>query len=95
MTTDLARFESLDRGAAGATRDRGQQCAAFLEDLAEAVRVQWSRQYVGITERSYFRDGPGLGGAALQRYRFESPAVRTSFLVASESGRARTWRFSR
>ena len=78
--TDLARFESLTGVRPVQLAIAGSNALPFLEDLADAVRFN-GLAIVGITERSYFRDGPGLGGAALERYRFESPAVRTSFLL--------------
>jgi hypothetical protein len=58
----------------------GSNALPFLEDLANAVHFN-GLVIVGIADRSYFRDGGGLGGPALERYRFESPAVRISFLL--------------
>jgi hypothetical protein len=78
--TDLARFESLTGVRPVQLAIAGSNALAFLEDLAGAVRFN-GLVIVGIADRSYFRDGAGLGGPALERYRFESPAVRASFLL--------------
>jgi hypothetical protein len=78
--TDLARFELLTGVRPVQLAIAGSNALPFLEDLAGAARFK-GLAIVGIADRSYFRDGPGLGGPALERYRFESPAVRTSFLL--------------
>jgi hypothetical protein len=78
--TDLARFESLTGVRPVQLAIAGTNALPFLESLANAVHFN-GFAIVGIADRSYFRDGPGLGGPALERYRFESPAVHLSFLL--------------
>ena len=78
--TDLARFELLTGVRPVQLAIAGSNALPFLENLASAARFN-GLAIVGISDRSYFRDGAGLGGAALERYRFESPAVRASFLL--------------
>ena len=78
--TDLGRFEALTGVQPVQLAIAGSNALPFLEDLADAVGFR-GLAIVGIAERNYFRAGPGLGGAALARYRFESPAVHTSFLL--------------
>ena len=78
--TDLDRFEALTGVRPVQLAIAGSNALPFLEDLAGAVHFK-GLAIVGIADRNYFRDGPGLGGAALERYRFESPAVRASFLL--------------
>jgi hypothetical protein len=78
--TDLAHFESLTGVRPVQLAIAGSNALPFLEDLANAVHFN-GLVIVGIADRSYFRDGGGLGGPALERYRFESPAVRISFLL--------------
>lgn len=85
--TDLNRFESLTGVRPVQLAIAGSNALPFLEDLARAVRFN-GLAIVGITDRSYFREGAGLGGPALERYRFESPAVRTSFLLHRGLSRA-------
>jgi hypothetical protein len=58
----------------------GSNALPYLENLADAPQFR-GLAIVGIADRSYFRPGAGLGAGALERYRFESPAVRTSFLL--------------
>ena len=78
--TDLTRFESLTGVRPVQLAIAGSNALPLLEDLAGAVHFN-GLAIVGIADRSYFRGGAGLGGPALERYRFESPAVRTSFLL--------------
>jgi hypothetical protein len=78
--TNLARFELLTGVRPVQLAIAGSNALPFLENLASAARFN-GLAIVGIADRSYFRDGAGLGGAALERYRFESPAVRASFLL--------------
>jgi hypothetical protein len=78
--TDLTRFESLTGMRPVQLAVAGSNALLFLEDLAGAVHFH-GLAIVGIADRSYFREGAGLGGPALERYRFESPAVRISFLL--------------
>ena len=88
--TDLARFEALTGMRPVQLAIAGSNALPFLEDLASAVNFN-GLAIVGIADRSYFRDGAGLGGPALERYRFESPAVRASFLL--DRGLSRTFAF--
>ena len=78
--TDLARFESLTGVRPVQLAIAGSNALPFLEDLANSVHFN-GLAIVGIADRSYFRDGAGLGGPAMERYHFESPAVRASFLL--------------
>jgi hypothetical protein len=78
--TDLSRFESLTGVRPVQLAIAGSGALPFLENLADAPRFT-GLAIVGIADRAYFRGGPGLGGPALERYRFESPAVRMSFLL--------------
>ena len=77
--TDLGRFERLTGVRPVQLAIGGSNALPFLENLADAPRFT-GLAIVGIADRSYFRAGAGLGGPALERYRFESPAVRISFL---------------
>jgi hypothetical protein len=52
----------------------------FLEDLAADEDFR-GLVVVGIAETSYFRDAAGLFATALARYKFESPAQRSSFVL--------------
>jgi hypothetical protein len=76
--TDLNRFEELTGVRPVQLAIAGSNALPFLENLADA-RQFTGLAIVGIADRSYFRSGSGLGGPALERYRFESPAVRISF----------------
>jgi hypothetical protein len=78
--TNLARFELLTGVRPVQLAIAGSNALPFLEDLGNSVHFN-GLAIVGIADRAYFRDGVGLGGPALERYRFESPAVRTSFLL--------------
>jgi hypothetical protein len=78
--TDLARFEKLTGVRPVQLAIAGSTALPFLEDLADAPKFK-GLAIVGIADRSYFRGGGGLGAVALDRYRFESPAVRVSFLL--------------
>ncbi len=78
--TDLERFERLAGVRPLQLAIAGSTALPFLEDLADAPNFK-GLAIVGIADRSYFRGGGGLGGWALDRYRFESPAVHTSFLL--------------
>ena len=85
--TDLGRFETLTGVRPVQLAIAGSNALPFLENLADAPRFK-GLAIVGITDRSYFRAGAGRGGPALDRYRFESPAVRTSFLLHRALSRA-------
>jgi len=78
--TDLARFEKVTGVRPVQLAIAGSTALPFLEDLADAPQFK-GLAIVGIADRSYFRGGGGLGAVALDRYRFESPAVRASFLL--------------
>jgi hypothetical protein len=78
--TDLDRFEALTGERPVQLAVPGSNALPFLENLADAPHFH-GLAIVGIADRSYFRPGAGLGAPALERYRFESPAVRASFLL--------------
>jgi len=78
--TDLDHFEALSGVRPVQLAIPGSNALPFLENLAYAPHFQ-GLAIVGIADRSYFREGAGLGAPALERYRFESPAVRVSFLL--------------
>ncbi|HEY1875493.1 MAG TPA: hypothetical protein VGG67_13925 [Steroidobacteraceae bacterium] len=78
--TDLDRFEALTGVRPVQLAIPGSNALPFLENLADAPQFH-GLAIVGIADRSYFRPGAGLGAPALERYRFESPAVRASFLL--------------
>ena len=78
--TDLDRFEALTGVRPVQLAIPGSNALPFLENLADAPHFH-GLAIVGIADRSYFRPGAGLGAPALERYRFESPAVRVSFLL--------------
>lgn len=78
--TDLARFEALTGVRPVQLAVAGSNALPFLENLAGAANFT-GLAIVGIADRSYFRKGIGFGGPALERYRYESPAVRASFLL--------------
>jgi hypothetical protein len=78
--TDLDRFEALTGVRPVQLAIPGSNALPFLENLAQAPHFG-GLAIVGIADRSYFRPGAGLGAPALERYRFESPAVRASFLL--------------
>jgi len=52
----------------------------FLEDLAADEDFK-GLAIVGITDGLYFRDGIGLMAGALDRYGYESPAQRSSYVL--------------
>ncbi|HKF98055.1 MAG TPA: hypothetical protein VKB20_07355, partial [Steroidobacteraceae bacterium] len=78
--TDLDRFAALTGVRPVQLAIAGSNALPFLENVANAPGFR-GLAIVGIADRSYFRPGAGLGGQALERYRFESPAVRASFLL--------------
>jgi hypothetical protein len=78
--TDLDRFAALTGVRPVQLAIAGSNALPYLENLAEAPNFH-GLAIVGIADRSYFRPGAGLGAGALERYRFESPAVRASFLL--------------
>ena len=78
--TDLDRFQGLTGVRPVQLAIAGGGTLPFLENLADAPRFN-GLVIVGIADRGYFRGSVGLGGPALELYRFESPAVRASFLL--------------
>jgi hypothetical protein len=78
--TDLDRFQALTGVRPVQLAVAGSNALPFLEEVSQSPRFH-GLAIVGIADRSYFRPGAGLGAAALERYRFESPAVRVSFLL--------------
>lgn len=78
--TDLDRFDALTGVRPIQLAIPGSNALPFLENLADAPHFH-GLAIVGIADRSYFRAGAGLGAPALERYRFESPAIRVSFLL--------------
>jgi hypothetical protein len=78
--TDLDHFQALTGVRPVQLAIAGSGALPFLENLADAPRFR-GLVIVGIADRGYLRGSVGLGGPALERYRFESPAVRVSFLL--------------
>lgn len=78
--TDLDRFEAVSGVRPVQLAIPGSSALPFLENLATAPHFH-GLAIVGIADRPYFRAAAGLGAPALERYRFESPAVRASFLL--------------
>jgi hypothetical protein len=78
--TDLSRFEALTGVRPLQLALAGTPARPFFAELAADPDFK-GLALVGIAEGSYFRQGPGLYDDALARYRFESPAQRTSFLL--------------
>ncbi len=76
--TDLDHFEKLTGARPLQLALPGTNGRPFLESLAGDPDFR-GLAIVGITEGSYFRDGIGLMGDALERYAFESPSERSSF----------------
>jgi len=78
--THFDRFETLTGIRPIQLALAGTNGRPFLQELASDADFH-GLVIVGISELSYFRDDIGLMGAALQRYRFEAPAQRSSFLL--------------
>lgn len=78
--TDLDRFETLTGTRPLQLALAGTNARPFLEDLAADPNFR-GLALVGISEWSYFRTARGLHADALDRYHFESPAQRVSFLI--------------
>ena len=78
--TDLDRFEALTGVRPLQLALAGTNGRPFLEELAADPDFK-GLALVGISENSYFRKEAGLYGDALERYHFESPAQRASFLL--------------
>lgn len=84
--TDLSRFEALTGVRPVQLAVAGSIAVPFLENLAGAASFN-GLVIVGITDRSYFGAAAGLGGSALERYQYESPAVRASFQLHRQLSR--------
>ena len=78
--TDFNRFEALTGVRPLQLALAGTNARPFLQSLAADPQFK-GLALVGISEPSYFRKEAGLHGDALERYRFESPAQRVSFLL--------------
>jgi len=78
--TNLDRFEALTGVRPLQLALPGTNARPFLENLAADEDFK-GLVLVGITERSYFRERIGLFAAALDRYKFESPADRSAFVL--------------
>jgi hypothetical protein len=84
--TDLAHFETLTGVRPLQLALAGTNARPFLEDLAADADFT-GLAIVGITEASYHRVGGGLFANALDRYRWESPAERSSYVLNRELSR--------
>ena len=78
--TDLDRFQALTGVRPVQLAIAGSNGLPFLEELSQSPHFN-GLAIVGIADRSYFTTNIGLGRGAIERYRFESPAVRVSFLL--------------
>ncbi len=78
--THFERFEALTGVRPIQLALAGTNGRPFLQDLASDADFR-GLVIVGISELSYFREDVGLMGTALQRYRFESPAQRSSYVL--------------
>jgi hypothetical protein len=78
--TNLDRFQALAGLRPIQLALPGTNARPFLEDLADDERFK-GLVIVGIADTSYFRERTGLMKSALERYKFESPAQRISFIV--------------
>ncbi|MEO8670234.1 MAG: hypothetical protein ABI411_02895 [Tahibacter sp.] len=78
--TDLARFQTLTGVRPLQLALAGTNARPFLRNLADDPAFH-GLALVGIKELSYFRDGIGLSGDALERFRYESPAQHISFVL--------------
>lgn len=85
--TDLDRFEQLTGQRPVQLALPGTNARPFLEHLADEPRFT-GLAIVGIADTSYFRDAAGLHVDAIERYRFESPSSRGSFLTHRVLSRA-------
>ena len=78
--TDLDRFAAMTGVRPIQLALPGTNARPFLEELSRDDDFR-GLLIVGISDVSYFRDALGLRGDALERYRFEAPSARTSFLI--------------
>ena len=84
--TDLDRFEALTGVRPVQLALGGTNARPFLEDVAADPDFR-GLLILGISEQSYFRKEAGLNASALDRYRYESPAQRSSFLIQRQLSR--------
>jgi hypothetical protein len=84
--TDLDRFESLTGVRPVQLALAGTNARPFLENVAADPDFR-GLLILGISELSYFRKEAGLNANALDRYRYESPAQRSSFLIQRQLSR--------
>jgi hypothetical protein len=85
--TDLDRFEALTGIRPVQLALAGTNARPFLEDIAADPDFT-GLAIVGLAEHSYYRTDRGLMGHALDRYRYESPAERSSHLLNHSLSRA-------
>jgi hypothetical protein len=78
--TDLGHFEALTGVRPLQLALPGTNARPFLQNLAADPDFQ-GLLLVGIADLSYFRDEVGLQAGALDRYAYESPAQRSSFVL--------------
>jgi hypothetical protein len=84
--TDLARFQALTGVKPVQLALAGTNARPFLENVAADPDFH-GLLVLGISEQSYFRKEAGLNAGALERYRYESPAQRSSFLIQRQLSR--------
>ncbi len=84
--TDLDHFEALTGKRPLQLALPGTNGRPFLENLAADADFK-GLVIVGITELSYLRDGIGLMAGALDRYAYESPSQRSSYLLHRAASR--------
>lgn len=78
--TNLERFHALTGIRPIQLALPGTNARPVLENLADDPRFK-GLVIVGIADTSYFREGIGLMKSALDRYAFESPAQRITFVL--------------
>lgn len=78
--TNLDRFDALTGIRPVQLALAGTNARPFLEELSHDPHFK-GLAIVGISENSYFRLDGGLNANALDRYHFESPAQRASFVI--------------
>ncbi len=85
--TDLDRFETLTGVRPVQLALAGTNARPFLAELGADPDFR-GLVVVGIADTSYFRDEPGRGADALERYRYESPSQRSGYLLQRLLSRA-------
>src|SRR5262249_27857378 len=78
--TNLDRFEALTGVRPVPLALAGTNARPFLEELSQSPNFR-GLAIVGLSEGSYFRKDAGLYANALDRYAFESPSQRSSFVI--------------